>query len=140
MLARFRDFAASATSENDIRTKLAEVWKPVMDDDGRRKAAALWKDYVAAINDRELQLAQVALAPAAAPYSFPPLLPAADMQARLTPGQALLVYHDTPEGLVGFLFTSKSSIDLELRAQRRGWASWSPTFSANLAITTPIAR
>jgi hypothetical protein len=47
------------------------------------------------------------------------LLTAADLQSRLLPGQALLVYHETAEGLLGFLFTSKSATSWNCGASAR---------------------
>jgi tetratricopeptide (TPR) repeat protein len=109
LLARFGDFAAASASVEDYRSQLLQVWLPALDDDGRRKVASLWKELTAAMTERELRLGQIGLSPVPAEISFPPLLTAADLQAKLLPGQALLVYHDTPGGLVGFLITTKAA-------------------------------
>jgi tetratricopeptide (TPR) repeat protein len=108
LLDRFADFADAASAALEIRTQLDQAWKPAMDDAALRKTADLWKDYSAAVNAREVRLADAALAPVPADMSFPPLLPPAELQRKLRPGQALLVYHDTPDGLLGFLFTTKA--------------------------------
>ncbi len=109
LLERFPEFARADQAAAKIRAELAQSWLPTMDEDARRKTTRLWKEYVSALDARELRLGNVGLTPIAAEQRFPPLVTAAELQAELLPGQALLVYHDTAEGLLGFLFTSKSA-------------------------------
>jgi hypothetical protein len=109
LLDRFADFADAASAAYNLRTELEQSWQAAMDDDATRKTTALWKDYTAAVDARETRLGDVALSPVPADMSFPPLLLPADLQQRLLPGQALLVYHDTTDGLYGFLFTTRGA-------------------------------
>ncbi len=106
--ARFPEFADAVETADGLRKELQQSWLPAMDDDARRTTSELWKRYATATNARELRLGEVALAPVAAEQAFPPLMTAAELQTALEPGQAVLVYHDTPDGLLGFLFTSKA--------------------------------
>jgi tetratricopeptide (TPR) repeat protein len=109
LLARFREFAQVLDGVNDLRKQLQQSWLPAMDDDARRKTTQLWKEYAEALDARDLQLGDLGLTPIPAELAFPPLMTAAELQARLEPGQAVLVYHDTPDGMLGFLFTSKAA-------------------------------
>jgi tetratricopeptide (TPR) repeat protein len=109
LLGKFPDFAGLVDAAADLRKQLQQSWLSAMDDDARRKTTELWKDYTAALHDRELGLADIGLSPAPAEHSFPPLITAGELQTRLAPGQAVLVFHDTPEGLLGFLFTAKAA-------------------------------
>jgi len=109
ILTRFPEFAAVAGGAEKLRTQLDAAWRPPLEDEAQRKAAKLWEDYTRAVAERELRLTHIGLARVPAESSFPPFLPALELQKRLQPGQALLVYHDTPEGLLGLLVTAKAS-------------------------------
>jgi tetratricopeptide (TPR) repeat protein len=78
-------------------------------------AAAEWPEY-AALSD---QLARIGAALAAGreatPPLFPPLLPAAEIRARLEPGQALLSFHWTATGLFGVLETRDRFVAWQVR-------------------------
>jgi hypothetical protein len=109
LLGRFDDFAASSAAAAEDRLELQKLWSREMNDEARRKTTSLWKSYTSAMHARELQLGDVGLSPVPAELTFPPLAIAAEIQAKLQPGQALLVYHDTSDGLLGFLYTSRSA-------------------------------
>jgi hypothetical protein len=109
LLGRFGDFAASSAQAAEDRLELQKLWSREMSDEARKKTTSLWKSYTSAMRDRELQLGDIGLSPVPAELTFPPPTIAAEIQAKLLPGQALLVYHDTSDGLLGFLYTSRSA-------------------------------
>ncbi|QDS97605.1 CHAT domain-containing protein [Adhaeretor mobilis] len=93
----------------EARDRLEELWQPAMDDDTRTEVAREWKRYAKAIVARESQLELSSLRRIPADYVFPPRLNSKALQARLRPGQATVVFHETPAGMLGFLFTRKGS-------------------------------
>ena len=109
LLTRFPTFAAVTADVHKLRGELSSAWLPALDDAAKGKVAKLWNEYVAAIDDREQQLAQIGLTRVPADYSFPPLLGEADLKKRLAPGQAVLVYHETVQGVFGLLYTAEGA-------------------------------
>lgn len=100
---RFPQFVEATSSVEQTRTALDAAWQPVLDKTAEGKLVRAWGAYADALAARERDVAHIALARIPADYSFPPLPAAADLQAQLAPGQALLVYHDTLQGLLGML-------------------------------------
>jgi hypothetical protein len=109
LLARFPEFAEAADAANQLRTQLDAAWGAPMDAEGLKKTAPLWQKYEQALAAREGLLEQIGVSRAAADLAFPPLKNAGDLQQSLNPGQALLVFHDTPQGMLGVLITSKAA-------------------------------
>ena len=108
-LARFPRIADSQRQASQARAELLEQWQPELDDEGRKTVLRVWTDYSDAIRQRELLLAQIGLSRTPADYLFPPVAVTAQIQARLQPGQAVMMFHDTPGGMLGFLFTNQAS-------------------------------
>jgi hypothetical protein len=106
---RFPQFAEVTARAEQLRGELDAAWRPPVDDDGQKKAAGLWEEYTDSIGQREQLLTQIGLSRAPAELSFPPMRSAVELQQNLAPGQALLIYHDTPEGLLGLLVTAKAA-------------------------------
>ncbi|HMO84942.1 MAG TPA: CHAT domain-containing protein, partial [Lacipirellulaceae bacterium] len=121
VLSRYPQLRDALADVASLRKRLQQSWQPALEDDARRQVTDWWKSYAAAIDQREALLGNVALAPIPAELSFPPLLTAAELQPRLSPGQTLVVFHDTPDGLLGIALTSK------------GASSWNCGPSARLA-------
>ncbi|RIK70722.1 MAG: hypothetical protein DCC67_20625, partial [Planctomycetota bacterium] len=108
-LLRFPGLADALATERQLRSQLDEAWRPPLNESGERRTAQLWGDYAASIAARERQLGPVAASRVPAEISFPPFFPALELQKKLRPGQALLVFHDTPDGLLAALLTAKAS-------------------------------
>ena len=108
IIAKFPELAESIARGAHLREQLGIVWRPPLNDDAQRKSARLWDDYVTAIANREAAVSRVGLARTAADISFPPMLSTIEFQSNLRPGQALLVFHDTPDGMLALLLTSKA--------------------------------
>jgi hypothetical protein len=109
LLSRFPLVSQSIAAGDALRTELDAAWRPPLSDDSQRKSARLWGDYTAAMGQREDLLAQASLERVPADLAFPPMRTAAELQSRLEAGQALLVFHDSSEGLIGLLVTAKAS-------------------------------
>ena len=88
--------------------ELGRLWQPA--DDKQQLAAnlPLWRDYRQALDLRERSLAAAALDRIPAAYAFPPPLPA-DWRKRFAPGEAALVFHDSPAGMLALLFTAQDA-------------------------------
>lgn len=109
LLDRFPDFSGILAAGTNLHADLQTNWVAEPDDDQKRALAHLWDQYGDNRRVQELELGRIGLERIPANLSFPPLATAAEIQSRLQPGQALLTYHDTPAGMLGFLFTAKAS-------------------------------
>lgn len=106
---RFPAFAAATKNVEQRRSELDAAWLPALDKTAEGKLVRTWDAYADALTAREHDATHIALARVPADYAFPPLPAVADLQAKLAPGQALLVYHDTPQGLLGMLVAGNGS-------------------------------
>ncbi|MCA9234932.1 MAG: CHAT domain-containing protein [Planctomycetales bacterium] len=109
LLVRVPELGEAVTAEATVREEILRTWTPALDDEGRRDLARLWKEYNQAVGVRETRLASAALDRLPADYAFPPRAAIDDVQQRLLPGEAVLVFHDTPTGLLGMLLTAQAS-------------------------------
>jgi tetratricopeptide (TPR) repeat protein len=109
VLAKFPGFAEASANVDRARGELDAAWRPPLDAEGQKKSVRLWEQYAEAVVRREKLVDQIALARVPADYAFPPLRPAAELQQNLASGQAMIVYHDTADGLLGFAITSKGA-------------------------------
>jgi hypothetical protein len=109
LMQRAPDFAATVEAAARLHAQLEAAWVAAPDDDQKKQIARLWDDYIGALQKQEVELGQIALSRLQAGLAFPPLVSAAELQSRLRPGPAVLVYHDSPEGLFGFLITPQAS-------------------------------
>ncbi|MBA3485411.1 MAG: hypothetical protein H0T51_26750, partial [Pirellulales bacterium] len=107
--SRFPQFAEVAADVDRLHSELDKAWRPPLEEAAQKKTAQLWQQYSEAIGRRQALLTQIGLSRAPAELSFPPMRTAGELQQTLQPGQALLVYHDTPEGLLGILITQKAA-------------------------------
>jgi hypothetical protein len=109
LMQRAPDFAETVAAVEKLHSQIQTAWVPAPDDDQKKQLARLWDDYMAALQRQELELGQIALARLPAGLAFPPMITAAELQSQLTPGQAVLIYHDSPDGLLGFLIAPQAS-------------------------------
>jgi tetratricopeptide (TPR) repeat protein len=109
LMQRDPDFADTVAAAEKLHGEIQSAWVAAPDDDQKKQLARLWDDYTAALQHEEVQLGRLALSRLPAGLAFPPTMTAAELQSRLEPGQAVLIYHDSPDGLLGFLITSQAS-------------------------------
>lgn len=103
---QYKELAANGQRlENEIRNK----WKPSLEPVAERELGKLWQEWAHTLEQRELILANIALDRVPTEMQFPPLKSTEAVQAELQPGQAVLVFHETSGGLLGFLITSSAS-------------------------------
>lgn len=108
IMSRSQALSRAMTEAGQLQTELGALWTPSMDDAAKKKAARLWNEYNAAIGDCDAEVARAAVGRLPADISFPPTLTPIDFQSRLQMGQALLVFHDSPDGMLAILLTNKA--------------------------------
>jgi hypothetical protein len=108
ILTRHPSLGSTLSNAGQFQAQLSALWTPSMDDAAKKKSARLWNDYISAVGDRDAEVARVAVGRIPADISFPPTMAPIDFQSRLEAGQALLVFHDTPDGMLAILLTNKA--------------------------------
>ena len=108
IFARYPELGDALGEGGKLQEELSAVWTPTADDAAKKKASRLWEQYGAAVDDREADLARVGVGRLPADILFPPTMAPIDFQSRLQPGHALLVFHDTAEGMLAILLTNKA--------------------------------
>lgn len=109
LLMRYPEFEELAKEGTSLQRELRARWQPEMDKDVAREVARLWEDWSDNLAERQAIVERLSLSRVPSEFHFPPALPAADIQALLQPGQAIVVFHETGNGLIGFLLTDKGS-------------------------------
>jgi hypothetical protein len=109
LLMRYPEYDDLAKEGEALQRQTRARWQPEMDKDAMQEVAHLWDDLAENMAEREQIVARLSLSRVPSEFHFPPALPAADLQANLQPGQALVVFHETSNGLLGFLMTEKGS-------------------------------
>jgi tetratricopeptide (TPR) repeat protein len=106
LLLRYPDYGQMQKEGRQAVAQLRRQWWPGQDERQDRKMARIWKTWADTIARREAMLRDIGLEHVAATITYPPRLTKKQMVDRLQPGQALLVFHQTPSGLLGFLQTA----------------------------------
>lgn len=109
LLLRYPEYDDLAKEGAALERQLRARWQPEMDKEALQEVAELWNDLAENIAEREQIIARLSLSRLPSEFQFPPVLPAADVQTNLQPGQALVMFHETSNGLLGFLMTEKAS-------------------------------
>ena len=109
LLLRYPDYANLTQQGKQYRSKIESDWRPGLDKQAQRTLAKVWKDWSASLQQRENFLQRISLERTNIDLQYPPLLASTDLQALLQPGQAIAIFHDTPQGLLGFLITADAS-------------------------------
>ena len=100
--------AGALTDALKLQGDLGAVWTAHPDEAAKKKAPRLWEEYIAAVDDREAELTRIGSSRQPADISFPPTMAPIDFQSRLQTGHALLVFHDTADGMLAILLTNKA--------------------------------
>ena len=106
LLLRYPTYAQAALAGEDLHQQLKQNWQVGLDETAQRKLVKTWRDWSATIDSREAMLDDMSLERVAADLHFPPLVATTQLQSVLQPGQAVLSFHNTSQGLLGFLVTS----------------------------------
>jgi tetratricopeptide (TPR) repeat protein len=109
LLMRFPEYADLSKEGESLHSEIIAAWKPSMEKSSQQDLARIWKSFNTNLNERNSIVEQLALSRVPSEFQFPPFVPVADLQARLLPGQAVVVFHETGNGLMGFLVTDRGS-------------------------------
>ncbi|NOY29332.1 MAG: CHAT domain-containing protein [Planctomycetes bacterium] len=109
LLTKYPFYAQEMKSGQQLQASLQAKWIEGLDKHAQRDLTKLWRDWSASLGRREEMLRLIGLERVAADPVFPPVQTTAELQAQLRPGQAVVVFHNTSGGLLGFLVTAKGS-------------------------------
>jgi len=108
LLMRYPDYGVAQKEGRQAVAQLRDKWWSGQDEHQDRQLARAWKTWSDTIIRREAMLRDIGLEHVAADFTFPPRLTVKQIKDRLQPGQALLVFHNTPGGMLGFLQTTSA--------------------------------
>lgn len=109
LLLRLPGYQQAQQTGQDLREQIRGQWVPGMEADAQSDLVRVWRNWSKTLAAREAMLTTLALDRVATEFHFPPQRNVDFVKSQLKPGQALLVFHDSPEGLLGFLVTSSAS-------------------------------
>ena len=109
LLMRVPQYERALQKGQELRSQLEAGWTAGMDDKAWQELVRLWRNWQDTLDARESSLTSLALDRVPVVMGFPPLVEYKAVQSKLKPGQAVLIYHDSPAGLLGFLMTSEGS-------------------------------
>ncbi len=110
LLLRFPEYVDARTTGKKLLADIRTDWKDAMEDRAVRDLAKVWRKWQSSLEKRENILSSMTFLRVPADIQFPPVKATADWQSQLQPGQAVLMFHDSPDGLHGFLLSTKSAI------------------------------
>jgi len=106
LLLRYPQYEQLLSQDRQLLEELRTDWRAGLDDRQKQKLVRTWRDWSKNLSLREVALEQIGLQRVAADQSSPPLATSAQIKEQLKPGQALVMFHNTPNGLLGFLISS----------------------------------
>lgn len=109
LLMRSPDYDNLAREGRKLQEQLRQNWKAGLDGAAQQNVNKLWKLWNNNLEHREALVDQLALSRVPSAFQFPPFVPVEQLQAMLRPGQAIVVFHDMHDGLVGFMLTDSVS-------------------------------
>ena len=109
LFLRLPEYQQAAQAGEQLQAELKRKWVAGSDTDEQRDLVKLWRSWTSTLDHREAMLTNLALDRVPSELIFPPLRTTNEVQSQLRPGQAVLVFHDTAAGLLGFLMTSNAS-------------------------------
>ena len=109
LLLRYPEYAELKKVGDELQSQIDSDWKVGIDSRAERDLVKVWRRWETNLSAREGMLDQMGTQRVPADIQFPALVPTDDLQAQLQPGQAVVVFHNTTEGLYGFLLTAKSA-------------------------------
>jgi len=109
LLMRYPEYADLSKEGETLLQQLRTQWQPTLDKGGEKTLDKLWRAWSDNLHERENLVARLSLSRVPSEFQFPPTVPVVEVQSRLQPGQALVVFHETSNGLLGFLMTDSAS-------------------------------
>ncbi|MCA9229303.1 MAG: CHAT domain-containing protein [Planctomycetales bacterium] len=109
LLLKYPRYGEEQKAGQQLWASLKSRWLPALDEQSQSDLNKDWRAWSTSLQRREAMLNMIGLERVAVDPVFPPLSTAAELQAKLQPGQAVVVFHDTSNGLLGFLITAKGS-------------------------------
>ena len=109
LLLRVPDYQTEMQRGLQLREQIRAQWVDGLEPEAQRKLVKLWRDWDSTLANREQLLTKLALSRIPTTVHFPPQYELAALKAKLKPGQAVLVFHNSQQGMLGFLVTSGGS-------------------------------
>jgi len=109
LMLRYPGYAERLKAGQQLRAKIQADWHEGLDDHAQRELTKVWRNWSTSIANREALLQRISLERISTDLQFPPFLATTTLQSKLKPGQAVAVFHNTANGLLGFLVTSNAS-------------------------------
>ncbi len=119
LLLRFPQYDQVQKAGRVLQADLSARWQPDLDSDEQRDLVKVWRAWNKNLKQREAMLTKIGLQRAAVDMQFPPILPTTTLQKNLQPGQAIVVFHQTPVAMMGFLVTSTGSTRWQCGSKKR---------------------
>ena len=109
LLLRYPQYAEMLQQGHQLRAQIQNDWQQGVEQQDQRNLTKVWRDWASSINNREAALQRISLQRVPTQLQFPPFLATTNLQSQLKPGQAVVVFHNTAGGLLGFLVTAEAS-------------------------------
>ena len=109
ILLRYPAYDKASKEGAQLLSEIKTDWKSSLEEREKKSLIRKWRQWDDNLSDRESLLRRIGAERFPVDIQFPAQVPIEDVQAQLKPGQALVVFHDTPEQLHGFLMTSRSA-------------------------------
>lgn len=109
LLMRYPEYDDLAKRGLRLHRQIRDRWQVAMDKSAQHELNALWSEWADNLAARQRLVERLSLSRVPSEFHFPPALGTAEVQSLLQPGQALVVFHETGNGLIGFLMTSTAS-------------------------------
>ena len=103
------NYQAAWQRGQEVSEQIRAEWVAGMDAAAQRDLVRLWREWQATIEAREALLTKLALSRIPTTFEFPPQKIVDLVKSQLDNGQAILVFHESQEGMLGFLVTSQGS-------------------------------
>lgn len=109
LLRRYPEYRETLDEGRALQAELRRRWQPALTKDAQQELVKLWRRWAENLAARNHILTRLGLSRVPSPLRFPPVLSSEQLQSYLRPGQAVVVFHDTTDGLKGFLVTDRAS-------------------------------
>ncbi|MGI9430475.1 MAG: CHAT domain-containing protein, partial [Bythopirellula sp.] len=119
LLLRYPQYDEAIKRGRELQAELSRRWQPGIDAEEQSDLIKLWRQWDNNLAEREGMINQLGLQRAAVDIQYPPVMPTTTLQKKLEPGQAVVVFHETPAGMIGFLLTSKASTSWQCAPKKR---------------------
>ncbi|NOZ39589.1 MAG: hypothetical protein GXP24_05105 [Planctomycetes bacterium] len=119
LLLRYPQYEQAQKAGRALQADLSTRWQSDLEPSEQRDLVKVWRAWNKNLKLREAMLSKIGLQRAAVDMQFPPVLPTTSLQKLLRPGQAIVVFHQTPAAMMGFLVTSTGSTRWQCASKKR---------------------